>query len=302
MEQLEEWYAQGRILLKQDGTPRLDGLKVYLDETKGKQVGTVWDNISRIRNTAAERLGYPTQKPEALLERIITASTDCGDTVLDPFCGCGTAVAVAQRLDRKWIGIDITYLAIALIKERLRSAYGEAIKETYQVVGEPVSVTDAAALAAEDPYQFQWWALGLVNARPVEQKRGADRGIDGRIFFHDEAEGGKTKQVVISVKAGNTGPAHVRDLHGVVDREKAAMGLLITMEEPTAPMRKEAASAGFYDCVAWGTKHPKIQILTVGELLAGKTFDAPPSRDLRTFKKAPRVGSKSKQNQQQIFD
>ena len=155
------------------------------------------------------------------------------------------------------------------------------------MIGEPVSVTDAAALAAENPYQFQWWALGLVNARPVEQKKGADRGIDGRIFFHDEAESGKTKQIIISVKAGKTGPAHVRDLRGVVDREKAAIGLLITMEEPTAPMRKEAASAGFYECVAWNTKHPKLQILTVGELLEGKTIDAPPSRDIRTFKKSP---------------
>ena len=175
------------------------------------------------------------------------------------------------------------------------------IKETYQVIGEPVSVTDAAALAAEDPYQFQWWALGLVNARPVEQKKGADRGIDGRIFFHDEAESGKTKQIIISVKAGNTGPAHVRDLRGVVDREKAAMGLLITMEDPTAPMRKEAASAGFYES-PWGTKHPTIQILTVGELLEGKTIDAPPSRDIRTFKKAPRASRKPKDNQQGMFN
>lgn len=128
LEKLEEWYSQGRILLKQDGTPRLDGLKVYLDETKGKQVGTVWDDIPRIRNTAAERLGYPTQKPEALLERIIKASSNEGDTVLDPFCGCGTAVAVAQRLNRRWIGIDITYLAITLMKHRLHTAYGDSIK------------------------------------------------------------------------------------------------------------------------------------------------------------------------------
>ena len=169
------------------------------------------------------------------------------------------------------------------------------------MIGEPVSVADAAALAAEDPYQFQWWALGLVNARPVEHKKGADRGIDGRIFFHDEAESGKTKQIIISVKAGKTGPAHVRDLRGVVDREKAAIGLLITMEDPTAPMRKEAASAGFYDS-PWGTKHPHIQILTVGELLEGKTLDAPPSRDIRTFKKAPRASRKSKENQRKIFD
>ena len=146
-----------------------------------------------------------------------------------------------QRLKRNWIGIDITYLAVSLMKHRLHTAYGDAIKDMYQVIGEPVSAADAAALAAENPYQFQWWALGLVNARPVEQKKGADRGIDGRIFFHDEAESGKTKQIIISVKAGKTGPAS-QGLAGVVERENAAIGVLITMEEPTAPMRKEAAT------------------------------------------------------------
>jgi len=177
------------------------------------------------------------------------------------------AVAVAQRLNRSGSGVDITCLAITLIKNRLRTAYGETIKGKLSGDREPVSVTDAAALAAENPYQFQWWALGLVNARPVEQKKGADRGIDGRIFFHDEAESGKTKQIIISVKAGKTGPAHIRDLRGVVDREKAAMGLLITMEEPTAPMRKEAASAGSMTVCLRGTpKHQKLQIFTVGEL------------------------------------
>ena len=144
----------------------------------------------------------------------------------------------------------------------------------------------------------------MVNARPVEQKKGADRGIDGRIFFHDESESGKTKQIIISVKAGKTGPAHVRDLRGVVEREEAAIGVLITMEEPTAPMRKEAATADFYES-GWGagetTKHPKIQIITVGELLAGKTIDAPPTRDFRTFKKAPAVKSKAKGNQKDMF-
>jgi DNA modification methylase len=285
-EGIEKLLAEGRIIFSAKGSPRL---RTSIADSPGIAVADVWADIEPINSAAAERLGYPTQKPEALLERIIKASSSEGDTVLDPFCGCGTAVAVAQRLNRKWMGIDITYLAISLIKHRLHSAYGESVKETYQVVGEPVSVTDAAALAVENPYQFQWWALGLVNARPVEQKKGADRGIDGRIFFHDEAESGKTKQIIISVKAGKTGPAHVRDLRGVVERENASIGLLITMEDPTAPMRKEAASAGFYECVGWNTKHVKIQILTVGELLEGKTIDAPPTRDLRTFKNAPRA-------------
>lgn len=296
---MQRLHDEGRIWYPNSKTKR-PRLKRYLSEMKGPVLGSVWSDIFPINSQAAERLGYPTQKPEALLERIINASSNEGDTVLDPFCGCGTAVAVAQRLNRRWIGIDVTYLAISLMKHRLAAAYGEKIKESYEVVGEPVSVTDAAALAAEDPYQFQWWALGLVNARPVEQKKGADRGIDGRIFFHDEAESGKTKQIIISVKAGKTGPAHVRDLRGVVEREKAAMGLLITMEESTAPMRKEAASAGFYDS-PWGTKHPRIQILTVGELLEGKTLDAPPSRDIRTFKKAPRIKKKN-QSQKEMLE
>lgn len=299
-ERMQKAYEEGIVVQTRAGA--VPQLKRYLDEQRGKPFGDVWTNIPPINSQAAERLGYPTQKPEALLERIIVASSNEGDMVLDPFCGCGTAVAVAQRLNRRWIGIDITCLAISLMKHRLHAAFGEAIKDIYQVTGEPVSVTDAAALAAENPYQFQWWALGLVNARPVEQKKGADRGIDGRIFFHDEAKSGKTKQIIISVKAGKTGPAHLRDLRGVVDREKAAIGLLITMEAPTASMRKEAASAGFYECVAWNTKHPKIQILTVGELLDGKTLDAPPSRDIRTFKKAPRARRKPVEKQTQLLD
>jgi DNA modification methylase len=288
LEQLEEWYARGRILLKKDGTPRLDGLKVYLDETKGKPVSTNWTDIPRIGNTSAERLGYPTQKPEALLERIIKASSNEGDLVLDPFCGCGTTIAAAQKLNRRWIGIDITHLAITLIKHRLRDAFGDQM--AYQVIGEPVSLPDARTLAEQDPYQFQWWVLGLVGARPVEQKKGSDKGIDGRLYFHDEGEGGKTKQVVLSVKAGHTSVAHVRDLRGVVEREKAEIGALLTMQEPTQPMRTEAAGAGFYHSPGWDKDYPRLQILTIAELLAGKSIDMPPLRQVgATFKKAPRA-------------
>ena len=300
-ERMQELIQAGLVAIPPKG--KTPALKRYLDEQQGRPLGDVWTDIPPINSQAAERLGYPTQKPEALLERIIKASSNEGDTVLDPFCGCGTAVAVSQRLNRKWIGIDVTHLAVTLMKHRLTTAFGDEAE--YQVIGEPTTIADAQTLAAEDPYQFQWWALGLVNARPVEQKKGADRGIDGRIFFHDEAESGKTKQIIISVKAGNTGPAHVRDLRGVVDREKAAMGLLITMEDPTAPMRKEAASAGFYES-GWGagetTKHPRIQILTVGELLDGNTIDAPPSRDIRTFKKAPRASRKPQHQQKEMFE
>lgn len=239
--------------------------------------------IQQMNPMARERLGYPTQKPEALLERIVLASSDEGDVVLDPFCGCGTAIAVAERLKRQWIGIDITHLAVTLIKHRLQDALGSEAQ--YKIIGEPVSVQDAQRLAGEDPYQFQWWALGIVGARPAEQKKGADHGIDGRLFFHDEASG-KTKQIVLSVKAGNTTVAHVRDLRGVVEREKAAIGVLLTMQESTRPMRAEAADAGFYHSPGWNKKYPRLQLLTVEELLQGKTIDRPPHSV--TFKQAPK--------------
>lgn len=220
--------------------------------------------------------------------------------ILDPFCGCGTAIAAAHKLRRRWIGIDITHLAMTLIKHRLQHAFGDDVKQLYEVVGEPVSIPDAKALASEDPWQFQWWALGLVGARPVEQKKGADQGIDGRLYFHDEAKAGKTKQVIFSVKAGKTGAAHVRDLRGVVEREEAALGVLISMQKPTAPMKKEAASAGFYDS-PWGTKHPRLQLLTVGDLLTGKTVDMPPTRDVRTFKKAPKAKKEPRDVQKRLL-
>jgi hypothetical protein len=244
--------------------------------------------VNRINPVGNERLGYPTQKPEALLDRIIEASSKEGDVVLDPFCGCGTTIASAQRLNRRWIGIDITHLAIGLIRHRLRDAHGEAIDQTYQIVGEPTSVPDAESLAKNDPYQFQWWALGLVGARPAEAKKGPDKGIDGRIYFH-EGEG-PTRQIVLSVKAGKLHAPHVRDLRGVVEREKAAIGALITLEEPSKAMRTEAASAGFYKS-PWGT-HQRLQIITVAELLAGKKLDAPPyGQTSVTFKRAPQARS-----------
>ena len=285
--QLEQWWAEGRIQTKKDGTPRMDGLKVYLDETEGKPLQNIWTDIPRISNTSSERLGYPTQKPEALLERIINASSNEGDVVLDPFCGCGTAIAAAQKLNRYWIGIDVTHLAIGLIKHRLRSSFGDDVTKSYEVIGEPVSPPDAAVLAKDDPFQFQWWALGLVGARPAEQKKGADKGIDGRLYFHDDAAGVKTKQIIFSVKAGKTSVPHVRDLRGVIEREQAEIGVLLTQQEPTKPMRTEAVGAGFYES-PWGTRHPRLQLLTVTDLLTGKTVDRPVQQGNVTFKKAPK--------------
>lgn len=278
--------AEGRIWYP-DSKAKRPQLRRYLDEMEGVLAGNVWTDIDPINSRAAERLGYPAQKPEALLERIVVASSNEGDVVLDPFCGCGTAIAVAQRLNRRWIGIDITHLAITLTKNRLHDAFGD--QATYKVIGEPVSLPDAEALAGEDPYQFQWWALGLVGARPVEQKKGADKGIDGRLYFHDEPQGGKTKQIVLSVKAGHTNVAHVRDLRGVLEREKAEIGVLISLQEPTQPMRTEAAGAGFYKS-PWGQQYPRLQILTISELLDDKRIDYPPPTQTNvTFKKARRI-------------
>ncbi|OIP89720.1 MAG: site-specific DNA-methyltransferase [Syntrophobacterales bacterium CG_4_8_14_3_um_filter_58_8] len=313
LEKLETMDKAGFVYWpKNSGTPRF---KQYLEMLPGMPVGDVWTDIPPINSQAAERLGYPTQKPQALLERIISASSNRGDVVLDPFCGCGTTIAAAQALGRPWIGIDITHLAITLIKQRLKDSfdieqvvraapagkgetakvgeaaakYGEATKRSFHVVGEPTSEPDAAALAASDPYQFQWWALGLVGARPVEQKKGADKGIDGRIIFQGE-KSGSFESVILSVKAGHTNVVHVRDLKGVLEREKAVIGVLISMQEATSPMKTEAVTAGFYESTLWGRKYPKVQLFTVAELLAGKNIEMPPIRQVQaTFKKAPKA-------------
>ena len=274
--------ADGRIWYPDEKAKRPQ-LKRYLHESEGMVMGTVWDDIPPINSQAQERLGYPTQKPEALLERIISASSNEGDVVLDPFCGCGTTIAAAQKLGRQWIGIDITHLAITLIRSRLADVFAGVAQ--YEVIGEPVSVPDAEALTAADPYQFQWWALGLVGARPVEQKKGADKGIDGRIYFH-EGEG-RTRQIILSVKAGKLQASDVRDLRGVMEREKAEIGVLISMEEPTGPMRREAASAGFYTS-PWG-RHARLQLITVEDLLIGRGIDRPPAQASVTFKRAPKA-------------
>jgi DNA modification methylase len=255
------------------------GQLVY-NEYADEKVDDVWE-IPFIGATAKERLGYPTQKPMALMERVIRASSKEGDLLLDPFCGCGTALDAAETLKRRWIGIDITHLAIGLIKSRLIGRYGPSIGDRFRVVGEPVTESDARVLARDDPFQFQAWALGLVGARPAEVRRGGDQGIDGRLFFHDEA-GEKTKQIIVSVKAGQLTPGFVRDLIGTVDNQRAQIGVLISFERPTAGMRATAADAGFYQS-PWGT-HPRIQLLTVGELLTGKRIDYPPANV--TFKQA----------------
>ena len=279
-ERMQQLDNENRLHYPQKKTGRLR-LKNYLDELPGVPIQDVWTDIVTIGGTSLERLGYQTQKPGALLERIIAASSNESDVVLDPFCGCGTTIAAAQKLNRRWIGIDITTLAVSLIRYRLNDIFGSVAE--YEVIGEPVSLPDARQLAHDDPYQFQWWALGLVGARPVDGKKGADKGIDGRIFFHD-GDVAKTKQIILSVKAGHVTVSQLRDLRGVVEREKAEIGVLLCMDDPTAPMRKECASAGFYTS-PWG-RHARLQILTVEDLLTGKTIDRPPAQTSVTFKRA----------------
>lgn len=271
-EKMQQLYDQGRIVQTRPGA--VPQYKRYLDEMPGVPVQNIWTDIPLINNRSKEMLGYPTQKPIALLERIVSASSSPGDVVLDPFCGCGTAIDASQELGRRWIGIDITHLSIGLIKHRLIDRYGPEIAKIYRVVGEPTTVDDAAALAREDPFQFQAWALGLVGARVAgSDKKGGDKGIDGRLYFHDST-GGQTRQIIFSVKAGeHLVPAYVHELRGVIEREHAEIGVLITFNEPTVGMRSEAAGAGFYTS-PWGN-HPRLQLRTVGQLLAGQGIDYP---------------------------
>ena len=299
---MNDLIAQGRIVQPSPGAvPRY---KRYLDEMPGVPIQNLWDDIFPINSQAQERLGYPTQKPEALLERIITISSNEGDVLLDPFCGCGSSISVGERLHRKWIGIDITHLAITLIRHRLFDQFKTELSP-YEVWGDPKDVHSAAALANEDRYHFQWWALGLVDARPAQdkKKKGADSGIDGVINFVDD-NSGLAKKIIVQVKSGHVKAGDIRDLKGVVEREKAAIGAFITLEEATSPMKTEAVSTGFYESalkLEGGTaeKFPKIQILTIAELLEGKKL-AFPRHVLATFKTAERK-SKSKEQQVGLF-
>jgi len=295
-EKMAELIQQGRVIQTKPGT--VPAYKRYLDEMQGVPLQDWWGDIGPIGAQAAERLGYPTQKPVVLLERIIRSSCPEGGAVLDPFCGCGTTITAAQTLGRAWIGIDITHLAITLMKERLKDTFGDTA--AFKVVGEPVSVPDAEKLAASDPYQFQWWALGLVGARPAEGKKGADKGIDGKIVFQGDSAG-KFETVILSVKAGHVTANHIRDLRGVVEREKAAIGVLISMQDHTGPMNEEAVTAGLYESKTWGRRYPKIQLLTVADLLAGKQIDMPPIKQVgATFKKAPRAASPASGTQNEL--
>jgi len=274
----------------------------YLDEMPGVPLQDLWNDLPPINSQAKERLGYPTQKPEALLERIIQASSNEGDLVLDAFCGCGTTIAAAERLNRRWVGIDITHLAITLLRNRLNDTFGPDLSP-YEIVGVPKDLHSARALANQDRYQFEWWALGLIEARPAhDKKKGADSGIDGYRYFFDDPSG-KAKSVIVQVKSGHVTVTQIRDLIGVLEREKAQIGAFITLANPTAPMVKDAVSAGFYQPEHFPKfKCPRIQILTIEDLLAGTdNLQLPPMGVDRTFKRA-KLEKKEKTIQGNIFE
>lgn len=253
-----------------------------------------------------EKLGYPTQKPVGLLERIINASSNPNDVVLDPFCGCGTTIAAAQKLRRQWVGIDITHLSIALQKYRLKDSFGLVGKKDYTVIGEPEDLPSAYQLKEDDPYQFQWWALSLIKARPLggvsgskQGKKGKDRGIDGVISFIDEPGGGRPKQVLVQVKSGKVKSGDIRDLRGTIEREQAAIGVFITLEAASRDMIAEAVGAGFYHSPGWNRDYPKLQILTIAELLDGKELKMPPATI--TFKSSEKIETNNKGEQVSLF-
>ena len=292
-ERMQKAYEDGIIVQTKPGA--VPQYKKYLHQSKGRTITNCWIDLPQAAGN--EALGYPTQKPVELLKRIVEASSNEGDVVLDPFCGCGTTIAAAQELNRQWIGIDITHLSIALQKYRLKDTFSLSAGTDYQVIGEPVSVASAIQLAQDDPYQFQFWALSLIEARPLgatsgsrKGKKGADRGIDGIINFIDEAKG-KSKRVIVQVKGGRVGAAQIRDLVGTVGREDAAIGVFISMNKPTSAMKKEAASAGFYHSPGWNRDYPKIQMYTIEELLNGASVDMPPITI--TFSQAPKVDGKT---------
>jgi len=288
-EKMEQWDREGRIHFPKDKTGRLRR-KSYADELRGMPIQNLWDDIEQLGAHDAERLGYPTQKPLALLERIISASSNEGDLVLDPFCGCGTAIAAAQKLGRRWIGIDITHLSIALMKYRLEAMF-PGIKP--RVEGEPKDLGSARQLALDDRYQFQWWALSLIRAQPLggqegskAGKKGSDKGIDGVIPFVDDHTG-QPKRVIVQVKSGHVKSGDIRDLLGTMQREAAAIGVFITLEEPSGDMRTEAVGAGFYHSPGWNKAYPRVQLFTISELLRGAEVKMPPEHG--TFRLAQKV-------------
>jgi site-specific DNA-methyltransferase (adenine-specific) len=294
---IDKALTEDRIFWTKNGVPRL---KQYLDQAQGMPVQDVWTDIQPLRSWHKEGLGWQTQKPLALLERVIRSSSNPGEVVLDPFCGCGTAVVAAQTLDRRWIGVDITYLSIAVMKARLKDSFGIDVP----IIGQPTEVEGARQLAkGEDGrYQFQWWALNLIDARPLggTEKKGADRGIDGRITFTTGPKG-EMGQALVSVKSGHVNSSMIRDLKGTLEREGAEIGLFVTLEEASKPMLTEAATAGIYPSPMDHRDYPRIQILSIRELLEEGKKPLLPVLLMPTYQQAERIADKRAAEQQEMF-
>ena len=301
-QQLDALMTLGEIVVSASGRPEykqrmsdgvaLQDIWAFQPGTEGSLFGVeaAIDEDVRWLGSDAERLGYPTQKPLGLLERIIKSSSDANSVVLDPFCGCGTTIHAAQKLGRRWIGIDVTHLAISLIERRLKDAFPGI---AFDVHGTPTDLDGARDLASRDKYQFQWWAISLIDAQPYGgKKKGADGGIDGLIYFRSDSK--TTERAIVSVKGGGVSVPMVRDLKGVLDREKAPIGVFLTLEQPTRPMEKEAASAGFY--TLGERQYPRLQIITVEQALQGIKPKIPLVDAGAAFKRAARetTGSQPK--------
>ncbi|PPF44115.1 restriction endonuclease subunit M [Pseudoclavibacter sp. AY1F1] len=273
-DRMEQAIADGIVVQTKPGS--VPQRKRYLDELRGKPFADVWMDIPPLNSQAAERLGYPTQKPLALLERILRLATKPGDIVLDPFCGCGTTVDAAQQLGRPWIGIDITYIAIDLIVKRLVHTHGKNVLDTIDIAGIPRDAGGAQALFDQNPFDFERWAVSQINAQPNEKQVG-DRGVDGVARFMLDGTVKNLGRVLVSVKGGkHLNPAMVRDLEGTVTAQKAEMGLLIVQHEATRGMLDVVNHGGTFVHPANGQKYPRLQIITTTELLAGKRPEMPP--------------------------
>jgi site-specific DNA-methyltransferase (adenine-specific) len=284
-ERMQKAYDDGLVVQTKPGT--VPQLKRYLDEQRGVPLSDVWIDIPPINSQAQERLGYPTQKPVALLERIISASSNPGDVVLDPFCGCGTAIDAAQKLGRQWIGIDVTHLAIGLVEKRLREAYGDTAQ--WETIGVPKDLASAQRLAEEKPHDFQNWICLQLGGWPwMGGKKGGDKGVDG--YFYYVGEGGQTETGVISVKAGhNVNPNMIRDLGRVMQRDGHKLGLFVSAALPTKGMEAEANSHEPVE-TEFG-RFPALQIFTLAELFQDRRPKLPPL--VSPNRKAPRVETRA---------
>lgn len=289
-DKMQKAWKDGIIVVPKSG--KVVQCKRYLDEMKGSPITDLWDDIEHLHGNHKETVGFPTQKPLSLLNRIIQATTKPEDVVLDPFCGCGTTIAAAEKLNRRWIGIDITHLAIAIIKNRLELG----IHNPYEVIGLPNDLSGAKELAS-NKYEFEYWAVDLIGGYPKsdKKKKGADGGIDGYIKFVDDNPL-KPKTMLVQVKSGHVGVDDIRSFARVIDRECAAMGVFVTLEKPTGPMVKEAAEFGIYKSKILGSEDQiaKLQILTIEDILKGVKVRLPSVQPIKPndLNNNSRVGEK----------